>query len=270
MRIVVPTDFSSTAKIGSLYAVEFAKQIKADLVLLHVLPSLGPTLGTVSTSHLKEDMVAWAQGELKSLTEELKTDDVSIKYQIAYGASVQDVIETFTITHAVDLIIMSSKGASGLKRILLGSNTVGVINNCSTPVIVIPERVAVCHTHTLIYASDLKYLVREVKYIIPYANALDAIIKIIHVPVVHDQEQLDSEILINDLMLQTGFQKFKFQVINGEDIATAIEQYTDENTGELLVMFTHHVNFLDQLFSKSITREIAWHNKTPLLVINNR
>jgi nucleotide-binding universal stress UspA family protein len=84
-RIVIPTDFSELAKIGARYAVEFGRQMKADLVLLHVLPSLGPTLGTVSTTHLKEDIVTWAQKEMKKWVDDLKADDLSIKYQIAYG-----------------------------------------------------------------------------------------------------------------------------------------------------------------------------------------
>jgi nucleotide-binding universal stress UspA family protein len=107
-RIVIPINFSDLAKIGTQYAVEFGRQMKANLVLLHVLPSLSPTLGTVSTTHLKKDII------------------------------------------------------------------------------------------------------------------------------------------------------------------TTITKYTEENTGELLVMFTHHVTFLEQLFSKSVAREIAWHNKIPMLVISNR
>jgi nucleotide-binding universal stress UspA family protein len=165
---------------------------------------------------------------------------------------------------------MSSKGATSLKRVLLGSNTVGVINKCSTPVIVVPEHVVISKIHTLVYASDLKNFLPEVQLILPYAKALDASIKIIHVPELNGIEQLQIAPLTNDLMQQTGFRQFNFQIIKGEDIVTTIENYTDKDTGELLVMFTHHVTFLEQLFCKSVARETAWHNKTPMLVINNR
>lgn len=269
-RIVVPTDFSPLSKIAVRYAVEFAKQMGADLILLHVLPSLGPTLGTVATTHLKEEMAASTENDLKKLAEELQTDDLSIKYQIAYGAGVEEVMEPFTKTHAIDLIIMGSKGATGLKRIILGSNTIGVINKCTTPVIVVPEHITITKTDTLVYASDLKNLISEVLFIIPYAKTLDASIKIIHVPPSNNLEEIHTENIASNLIKITGFQKIQFQIISAEDVISTIEKYTAEITGELLVMFTRPTSFLEQLFTKSLTREIAWHSKTPLLVVNNR
>lgn len=269
-RIVVPTDFSPLSKMGIKYAVAFAKQMGADLILLHVLPSLGPSLGTVTTSHLKHEMDVSTENELKKLVEEFETNGLSIKYQIAYGPSIEDVMETFSKTHTIDLIILASKGAAGLKRILLGSNTVGIINKCSTPVIVVPEQIMVTRTDTLVYASDLKNLTSEIQFIVPFAKALDATIKIIHVPLLKDLDQIQTEELADNLVKITGFQKIEFQIIRDEDVVATIEKYTDEIQGELLVMFTHQVSFLEQLFTKSVTREIAWHSKTPLLVVNNR
>jgi hypothetical protein len=53
-------------------------------------------------------------------------------------------------------------------------------------------------------------------------------------------------------------------------MATTLEQYAAASQGEILVMFTHPTGFLEQLFRHSLTREIAWQNKVPLVVINNR
>ena len=41
--------------------------------------------------------------------------------------------------HQPDLIVMGTKGASGLKRILIGSNTVKVLAHVRVPVLIIPE-----------------------------------------------------------------------------------------------------------------------------------
>lgn len=270
MRIVVPTDFSELAKIAVHYAVEFARQSKSELVLLYILPNLGPTMGTLSTAELKKDILEEAEQKLHDLMQDIKADDLSIKPQVAYGPSVEEVLEDFTKTHAIDLIIMGSKGATGLTKVLLGSSTVAVINHCSVPVIAVPDCATIGKIEYLVYASDLKNLQQEVMMILPYAKLLDTTIKIIHVPQLNDPEMVQTESLLKDLIDETGYAKIQLEIIKGEDVVQSIETYTEIQQAELLVMFTQKSNFLEQLFSKSITREIAWHCKTPLLVINNR
>jgi nucleotide-binding universal stress UspA family protein len=270
MKIVVPTDFSVCSKIAVQFAVAFARQVQAELILLHVLPSLGPTAGRMPTNFLKEQMLEWTEKEFSQLEAEIQADGLQVTQQVAYGAAVEKVMESFTQIHVIDLIIMGSKGASGLKKILLGSNTVGVINNCSTPVIVVPEHVAIAAITHLVYASDLKHLMEEVKSLLPFARLLQAAIKIIHMPPLQYLEHLDTERLIQALRKESAYEQIEVELIEGEDIVNAIEHYAAASNGEILAMFTHRCSFLEQLFSQSITREIAWHNRVPLLVINNR
>src|SRR5207342_2350709 len=49
------------------------------------------------------------------------------------------VLKKIIAVQQPDLIVMGTKGASGLKRILIGSNTVNVIAKTRVPVLVIPE-----------------------------------------------------------------------------------------------------------------------------------
>jgi nucleotide-binding universal stress UspA family protein len=270
MKIVVPTDFSDYSKIALQFAAAFARQVPSELILLHVLPSLGPTVSHLPAAFLKQEMLEWVQNEFSRLMAEVNTNGLAVTHEIAYGAGVEKVIEPFTQTHAIDLIIMGSKGASGLKKFLVGSNTVGVINNSSIPVLVVPELTAIAAISHLLYASDLKNVGEEVKALLPFARLLQVAIKIIHVPPLEYLLHIDTERLINNLREETAYHAIEVELVAGEDIVNAIEQYAAGSTGEILAMFTRSCSFLEQLFSKSITREIAWHNKVPLLVINNR
>lgn len=57
MRIIVPTDFSAPAKIAARFALALALQVKAEVILLHVLPNLGPTFGLSPTSFIKQELL---------------------------------------------------------------------------------------------------------------------------------------------------------------------------------------------------------------------
>jgi nucleotide-binding universal stress UspA family protein len=270
MKIVVPTDFSDYSRIAVQYALAFARQTNAELMLLHVLPSLGPTAGHLPADFLKQEMVEWTENEFSRLMAEVNTDGLALTHELAYGAGVEDIIDTFARTHAIDLIIMGSKGASGLKKILVGSNTVAVINNSSIPVLVVPEHAAIVPITRLLYASDLKNITEEVKVLLPFAKLLQVAISILHVPPLEYFHRIDTERLIHDLKQETAYDYIGVELMAGEDTVNVIEQYAAASHGEILAMFTHPCSFLEQLFSKSITREIAWHSKVPLLVINNR
>jgi nucleotide-binding universal stress UspA family protein len=270
MKIVVPTDFSDCSKIAVRFAVAIARQVQAELILLHVLPSLGPTIGRTPSAPFKQQLLEWTEKQFSQLEAEIATDGLVLSHQVAYGAGVENVMEPYTQTHAIDLVIMGSKGASGLKKILFGSNTVGVINHSSIPVIVVPENAANRPITHLVYASDLKNIEQEVAYLLPYARLFQAVIKIIHVPPLEYLDHIDTENLLHTLRQQTGYQAIEVELLKGEDIATVIEHYAAASHGEMLAMFTHHTSFLEQLFRHSLTREIAWHNQVALLVINNR
>lgn len=270
MRIVVLTDFSANAKLAARFALALARQVKAEVILLHVLPNLGPTIGVSPTSFIKQELLTWTETEFSRFLADLPAADLRLSHQVAYGAGVESVIAPFTAAHGIDLVIMGSKGASGLKKMLLGSNTVEVINESSKPVVVVPEHVEIKPITHLVYASDLKHVQEEVKALLPYAHLLQAGIKIIHVPPLQYLEHLHTQRLVHDLKKETGFSQIELELITGEDIVMAIEHYAAAAHQEMLVLFTHRTSFLDQIFSKSITREIACHNQVLMLVINNQ
>lgn len=270
MKIIVPTDFSDCSKIAIRFAEGFARQLQAELILLHVLPNVGPTIGRQPSDHFKQELLEWAEKQFSALEAEITADGFTLRHQIAHGAGVEKVVESFVQEHAIDMVIMGSKGASGLKKVLLGSNTVDVINHCSVPVVVVPEHAISTPITHLLYASDLKNLDEEVKALVPYARLLQATIKIIHVPPTEYKEHIDTEKLLQTQRQKTNYQAIEIELLEGEDVASTIEQYAAASHGEILAMFTHQTSFLEQLFRHSITREIVWHNQIPLLVINTQ
>lgn len=267
MRILIPTDFSTASETALQYAMSFAKPIDAEIILLHVLPEIGPTLGTHSTAALLKEMQRTAREAMAKTLDRFTSENVKIHSEIVHGSSVYKVLPAIIETDAIDIIVMGTVGASGLKQVIFGSNTIDVINHSTVPVISVPEFLKTDRVTHLLYASDFQNLRSEIKRLVPLAKMLNLSIKILNLPPEYYMEYINTERLVEDLSAECNFDNFEICLIHGSDITSAIEDYADSSEGELVTVFTHHMTFLEQIFKKSVTRELVWHNKIPVLVI---
>jgi len=73
-----------------------------------------------------------------------------------------------------------------------------------------------------------------------------------------------------DLMLKLdktfGLERIKLDTVDGADVKEGIDRYLENHKVDLVVMSTHKKTFLERIFSKSNTHEMALYTKLPLLV----
>ena len=120
-------DFSDVSTNALSFAAELSKRASAHLKIINILKEAEADEETIN--------------KMKSLESELKKTfgaDLNCESSLAHGNLIPTLKKILSVQRP-DLIVMGTKGASGLKRILIGSNTVNVIKNTSVPVLVIPE-----------------------------------------------------------------------------------------------------------------------------------
>lgn len=86
---------------------------------------------------LVESQIARAKAYLDGVAGQLKSEGFEAEATIREGATVENIVG-YSREHGVDLVVMSSHGYGGVKRLLLGSVTDGVIRSCEAPVLVLP------------------------------------------------------------------------------------------------------------------------------------
>jgi nucleotide-binding universal stress UspA family protein len=138
-RVLVATDGSLTAADAIAFAVEFASTRDAELVVVHVAPTVeflrttGIDAGPAAVSHepttqdhalLREAAALAAEHGVQATT---ALRDGSIADEIVAHAELCDV----------DLIVLGSRGHGAVANALLGSVAVGVLHAAKQPVIVI-------------------------------------------------------------------------------------------------------------------------------------
>ncbi len=147
-KILVGIDGSESSFNAAKYAIDLSIKFNSEIFLLSIVPSKihhgdsSGVFGMVSPSYLNEykkdsekwfnDIVNLAKNEgLSEIETHIKTEVMSTPFSIA--ASLLNYAEE----RSVDLIIIGTRGNSGLKKMLLGSVASDVVTYSYCPVLII-------------------------------------------------------------------------------------------------------------------------------------
>jgi nucleotide-binding universal stress UspA family protein len=267
LNILVPTDFSELSKIAVRYAVRIANKLDGNITLLHVIDFQRTVRSTIKLETNSRDVVKSINESLEELVDDI-TSRMAVKKpircEIAKGRSFSAAVVKEAKKLRSGLIIMGTKGASGLKKALLGSNTVSVLESSKIPVLAVPEDAEFRTFRNVIYATDLKHLQKELNILIPYVETFGSTIHILHI--VEDGEDVgEIESKIEKVVQKINYKNIVTLVTVDMDINAAIDQYISVSKADLVAMFTHDTSFYEKVFDKSLTRRMAFHGKVPLL-----
>jgi nucleotide-binding universal stress UspA family protein len=140
--ILVPVDFSNCSREGLRYAIGFANEFGAQLILLHAT-YLGYVYSSEGTAiydipGLQKAARQTAERKMRELVRTVNFG--SVKYQTAFtdGSPVIDIC-AFAKDHDVDLIITSTHGFTGFTHVLIGSIAEQVVRHAPCSVLVVPS-----------------------------------------------------------------------------------------------------------------------------------
>jgi nucleotide-binding universal stress UspA family protein len=144
-RILVATDGSELSGQAVTSAIDLAILMKAELVAVKVVHHY-PTgyfegsllLSQMEVSRLQEQSDAEAQRVVDAVKEKAQAKGVeSVKAVVMKSELVSEAIIEAARSFRCDLIVMASHGRRGIKRLLMGSETLHVLTHSHTPVLVL-------------------------------------------------------------------------------------------------------------------------------------
>lgn len=140
--ILVPTDFSDDAQQALTTAKEWARRFGARIVLLHAyrvdVPMSTPALGGgfVLPDRFYDDLRTHATKQVEGLASETSRDGIE-----ATGVALEERPVVAILDEArkrsADLIVMGTRGLTGLKHIALGSVAERVVREAPCPVLTV-------------------------------------------------------------------------------------------------------------------------------------
>lgn len=269
---MVPTDFSKLSRVAVDYAIDMAKAINANIILLQVIVSDTPGMVSMARHRLHDAVKKSSKVKMERLLKELSDyvgDEVKITDATVAGDSFEKVIENFGVKNSVDLIVMGTKGATGLKKTLFGSNSAAVMENSTIPVIVIPELARFRGITNTVLATETIDHFEQLEKIRNFLVAFKTKLHLLHV-FNSSTKGLDVEGIKSELTKTFKDNNFTITVLQNEDVVEEIEDYCADINADILVLFTRKHTIFDKIFNKSVGRELVMHARIPLLAIANQ
>jgi nucleotide-binding universal stress UspA family protein len=137
-RIVVPLDGSELAEQALPHALAQAGQFGAEVVLLKVLEPLRDVLYSAPAAvHTAEELSAQlAHQYLEGVAAGVREQGIAVQVAEVEGEPYVEIIR-YAEEQAADMIVMSTRGHSGLSRWLLGSVADRVVRGATVPVLLV-------------------------------------------------------------------------------------------------------------------------------------
>ena len=133
--ILVPLDGSSLAEAALPRAVELAEGSGAALLLLRAAHA--PTLPGVDPTEAQVKVVEEAEEYLTDVAKRLAASGLAnVRTSVWYGPAAYAIVEGARL-HKADLIVMTTHGRSGLRRLILGSVAESVLRGTTTPILLV-------------------------------------------------------------------------------------------------------------------------------------
>lgn len=275
-KILVPTDFSENARQALDVAVKVAKKTDAEIVLLHVNEQVGAALPVSEYYYtydraIEEKYLNMVHENLERMLEEVANSlgFEDIRTSVIGGpfaAIVNDVVQT----EGIDLIVMGTKGASGLKEFFVGSNTEKIVRSAKCPVLTIHEGEVREFKNVVVpttLETDQKRLFEGLrdweaifggKFYLLYINNPGAYRGD------HDIEAREKQLLEATGLKDVEIYKTETFTLNEEQV---IFDFAKERNADLIVMGTHQRRGLAHILLGSLTEDTINHAAIPVLAI---
>lgn len=193
-KILVATDFSSTAEGAEKLGFRLARKFGAELHLLHVRVILeDPLMAEEKRLEVEKLMASTDAAAKESLDHGLQPDPgIEVKTHLVRGISAAEAIVGTADELGCQLIVMGTHGRRGFKHLLLGSVAERVVRSVDIPVLTVrpgielPDDwpIQILVTHDFSDRSSVAIRVADA-----WASALDAELTVLHVvePVVYPE-----------------------------------------------------------------------------------
>lgn len=274
-RILVPVDFSPTSKKAFRFAVDIASKSGGAVILYHLfIPGRRATLGSVENA--KEYNKQFEENSLKRLQRLKKkvledTDEVPVSTVVG-RTPVTDNILGFAEHNQIDMIVMGTQGASGLKKVTIGSVAAKVIAGAAIPVLLVPEKFILKPIEkvvftTVIHKADSKAL----PVVFELAGLYNALVTLVNLldsgQQASDKEQKDFDMYAYYVQRNFNDYRIQFQQLETDTIVKTMKNLHEEIPYDLLAMTRRKLKTKDRFFQKSFTKGMAYTITKPLLVI---
>ncbi|MEB2775871.1 universal stress protein [Algoriphagus sp. D3-2-R+10] len=275
-KVLVPFDFSEQAQNALDFSTALASsfdQVEISVLNVVEIPS-SSGMGTMGGGDFIPDMdnqifviemVNRRKEQFKELESKYAENSFSFSTKIVLGNAFQS-ISSAIIEENPDLVIMGSKGTSGIEEVLVGSNTEKVVRTAQCPVVTVKAATDPSKFKKIVFASDFREdqdeLADRVKTLQKWFDA-DLYLVIINTPGSFETTR-ESAARIKKFANKYAIEHAVAEIYNSYSEEAGIVEFAEDINADLIAMATHGRTGLAHLFTGSIAEDVVNHAKRPV------
>ena len=274
--ILIPTDFSDNSWNAVEYAVALFHDVPCKFYIFHIEPLTQSGVESNSFTMPTERLEVSVR---KKLSEWFKRIALLTTHKHHYFIALQEYgnlvtgIRKTVAEKEIDLIVMGTKGASGIQEAIVGSNTGDVITKVPCNLLVIPEQVNLARPKEIAFPTDFNifYSHTILESISEILQISGANLRVLNVPkprgrLIYSQKK--HKHYLEDYLKELFADSHSFHTLADENVKNAIEGFAVAGSMDMIMMVAKNLNFLQQLLFDTTIEKLSFHTTLPLMVLH--
>lgn len=268
-KLLIPIDFSETSEAAIDFGLQLAEKCDYQVLLHHSVDFLN-TYETMymDSPHIQsftDQVIDDMEVKLENTYRKCRKDGLTIIKHLTTGSLIQDIRKLAT-EEQVDLVVMGTKGASGLKEFFVGSNTEKVVRLLDCPVISVPGLTKLSDVRRILVPVDVNEIrpsfLREISRL---QQLFSASVEFVWVKTPHNIENVELvEEEFNNLLGEYEIASSSFSIVKNVFPQDGLLEYASNNETDMIAMATHSRRGIAHWFSGSLTEDVINHSPVPL------
>lgn len=269
-KLLVPCDFSAQATEAFKSALSIAEKSGGEVHLLHVI-ELPILHDAVLMPVLSFEEALFRELEVKAAAEfsrvqMLNSKSIPVITKVLFGATARMILD-YANDQAIGLVVMGTRGATGLREAFIGSNAEKIVRQSRVPVLVVRQGFTTDSIKDLVFPNSLERgnqeeLVLRVKALQDFFGAR------LHILWVNTPTNFTADHLTKERLQKFAdrfmLQNYTINIYNDVYEEAGIINFAHSLKATMLVMGTHGRRGLAHIFSGSVTEDVVNHTDLPI------
>ncbi|WP_350285336.1 universal stress protein [uncultured Croceitalea sp.] len=270
-NILVPVDFSENAENALHYAQVLFDDLDCNFYLLHVdtLLNAQKTFSGVENAENPKFRISSLYKKVKQWS----TNGHHRFHSIIEQGFFIETVKKQLLEKQIDLIVMGTKGVSGLREKVVGSNAGDVITKVQCNTLVIPKDVAFQVPLEIAFPTDFNIfythsILKSISEILQLDSGQIRIMNVSKKDAQLNNEQKKNKEYLTDYVTESFSGRYSFHTITNRKVKAAIQCFVESRDIDMIIMVAKNLNFIQQILFDSIVEKISFHTTVPFYVIH--
>jgi nucleotide-binding universal stress UspA family protein len=272
-NILLPTDFSDNAWSAMVYALKLYKDEYCTFYFLHSTFAIDAVSRSYITTHYVDEQLKIAERRLTELKVQTEIANANANHSFETLSSEDELkiaVSKAVKEHAIDIVVMGTKGTTDAIEYVMGSNTIKVIKKIKDcPVLIVPDAYEFVEPEQITFPTDYNrfYDEKELRPLKEMADLFNSKIRVVHINI---EKKLTEVQEYNRTMLGSFLANYEHSMHWLPDYtkkSKAIATFIEDLEIDMLAMVNYNHGLFESILNEPVIKKLAFHPTVPMLVI---